>query len=372
MDVGRIDDLLAAVLRGDAPAWPWPSGGDEGVLGRVRYHGVAALLAERLRGGTDWPPALVRAVRDVARHAAMWELRHQQVVAELLAVLAGRGIRPLLMKGTALAYDLYANPVWRLRADTDLLVAGGDLGGTRDVLLGLGFARDLAAGVEVVTQQEGWTLLAGDGSRHAIDLHRRVASGALDLFTYPELAGASRALPRLGAGAFGLGPVHALLLACLHRAKHAHSPYYSEGVGHLGGDRLVWLSDIHLLTAVLEDEDWQAFTSEARAKGLAAVCSDGLAAAAGRFGTVIPPAVSAALAAAGPAEPVAAYLGAGRLRTLALDLAAVEGTADRLRYLRELCLPPAGYMQAKYAAARFTWLPWLYARRAVEGVRKRL
>jgi hypothetical protein len=251
VDVGRIDDLLAAVLRGDAPAWPWPSGGDEAVLGRVRYHGVAALLAERLRGGADWPPALVGAIRDEARHAAMWELRHQQVLTGLLAALAGRGIRPLLFKGTALAYDLYANPVWRLRADTDLLVAAVDLAGTREVLLEHGFARDLDAGGEVVTQQEGWTHLAGDGSRHAIDLHRRVASGALDLFTWAELFAASRALPRLGAGAFGLGPVHALLLACLHRAKHAHSPYYSDGVGHLGGDRLIWLCDIHLLAAVL-------------------------------------------------------------------------------------------------------------------------
>ena len=360
MDVSRIDDVLAAVLRDAAPAWLWPSVGDEdAVLGRVRYHGVAALLGERLRGGAGGPPGLIRAIRDQARRAAMWELRHQQVLTDLLAALAGRGIRPLLFKGTALAYDLYANPVWRLRADTDLLVAAGDLDGTRDVLLGLGFARDLDAGGEVVTQQEGWTHLAGDGSRHAIDLHRRVASGALDVFTYRELVVASRALPRLGAGAFGLGPVHALLVACLHRAKHAHSPYYSDGVGHLGGDRLIWLSDIHLLAAALADEDWRAFTSEARARGLALVCRDGLAAAARRFGTVIPPAVSAALAAGGRAEPVAAYVEAGRLRALALDLVAVEGTADRLRYLRELCLPPAGYMSAEYAAARVTWLPWL-------------
>jgi hypothetical protein len=94
--------------------------------------------------------------------------------------------------------------------------------------------------------------------------------------------------------------------------------------------------------------------------------------AAGRFGTVIRSAVSAALAAVGRTEPVAAYVEAGWLRGLALDLGAGEGRADRLRYLRVPCLPPASYMLAKYAAARVTWLPWLYARRAVEGVRKRL
>jgi hypothetical protein len=367
----EIDALLAGRLRGEPAAWP-AGASSEAVLRRIRYHGVAALLHEHLRRGTDWPAEVFQAVRDDTRNAAMWELRHQQVLTELLGALAARGVRPLLFKGTALAYGLYGNPVWRMRADTDLIVGPEDLAQTREVLLAKGFRRDLDAGGEVISHAENWTLAASEVGMHAVDLHRRLVSGAVlaGLFGCSELLAASRPLPRLGPAAFSLGHVHALLLACLHRAKHDSNPYYSDGVAYLGGDRLVWLYDIHLLAGALTAEDWQAFTATARTRGLTAVCRAALAATAACFGTQVPPTALSALDVGDRIEPVAAYLGAGRLRALAMDIRAVDGVTERLHYLRELCLPPAPYMRAKYASARVTWLPWLYARRAVEGVRK--
>jgi hypothetical protein len=371
VDAVWIDAFLTAVLRGDPGAWP-AGASSEDVLRRVRYHGLAALLHERLRGGLDWPADLVRAVRDDTRNAAMWELRHQQVLIELLAGLAARGVRPLLFKGTALAYGLYGNPVWRMRGDTDLIVAPEHVAATRQVLATQRLRRDLDAGGEVISHAENWTLAGTETGIHAVDLHRRLVSGAVmsGLFGFSELLAASRPLPRLGALALGLGQVDALLLACLHRAKHDSSPYYSDGVAYLGGDRLIWLYDIHLLAAALTAAEWQAFTATAQAKGLSDICLGALKATAARLGTELPPTVLSALDVGHRIEPLSAYLGAGRVHALAMDIRAVDGVTDRLQYLRELCLPPAPYMRAKYASARVTWLPWLYARRAVEGVRK--
>lgn len=339
---------------------------------RVRYHGVAALLCERLRGGLCWPADLMQAVREETRKAAMWELRHQQVLIELLTRLAGREVRPLIFKGTALAYSLYGNSVWRMRGDTDFIVAPAEMAPTREVLATQQFRRDLDAGGEAISHAENWTLARAETGIHAIDLHRRLVSGAVmsGLFGYPELLAASRPLPRLGALALGLGHVHALLLACLHRAKHDSSPYYSDGVAYLGGDRLIWLYDMHLLAGAMTAADWQAFTATAQAKGLSDVCLGSLEATVVRFGTQLPPTVLSALDVGDRIGAVAAYLGAGRLHALAMDIRAVDGVTDRLQYLRELCLPPAHYMRAKYASARVAWLPWLYARRAVEGIRK--
>jgi hypothetical protein len=204
VDAERIDELLAAGLRGEAMPWPWPAGvDDEAVLRRVRYHGVAALLAERLRCGTDWLPALFRAIRDAARRAAMWELRHQQVLTGLLAALAGRGIRLLLLKGTALAYDLYANPVWRLRCDTDLLLMPEEAEECRQVLAVLGFRKDLDTSREVVIHEEIWTFASPGGGSHAIDLHRQLNNSDLlaNRFPYEDFFAAKRTTPGLGPSA---------------------------------------------------------------------------------------------------------------------------------------------------------------------------
>ena len=48
----------------------------------------------------------------------------------------------------------------------------------------------------------------------------------------------------------GLSPVHALLVACIHRVAH-----------HRGTERLIWLLDIHLLASRLEEREWTALVS---------------------------------------------------------------------------------------------------------------
>ena len=48
-----------------------------------------------------------------------------------------------------------------------------------------------------------------------------------------------------------------------------------------------------------------------------------------------------------------------------LEFQAREGLRGKLRFARELALPPASYMREFYPNARVNWLPWLYLRRAV-------
>jgi hypothetical protein len=82
--------------------------------------------------------------------------------------------------------------------------------------------------------------------------------------------------------------------------------------------------------------------------------------------------VAAALAQPGRSERVAVYLNASKLRRTQMDFRAIEGAGNKLRFMRELAFPSASYMRAKYPNAPTFWLPWLYARRAVAGVVKRL
>jgi hypothetical protein len=369
-----VDDLLAAALRGDAASWATlgPRPASEDVLARLRYHGIGPLLNERPHAMVDWPLAVRQAVRELAVQAAMWELSHQQMLVRLLDGLAARGIRPLLLKGTALAYGLYANPACRVRADSDLLVAPTELEPCRAVLSALGFCRAPDRG-EATTYQELWRIGGAGGVWHDIDLHRRPSNSELlsGLFTFAELWATRQPLPLLCRSAAGLGRVHALLLACLHRAIHRTSPYYSDGTAHYGGDRLIWLHDIHLLAGAMAADDWRAFVGLARQKGLAAICREGLELTMARLGTACDDDVLGALGAPGRPEPAAAYVASRRLTQVVRDFRAVPGVRNRWLFLREMALPPATYVRMLYRDADWQWLPWLYARHVVDGLRRR-
>ena len=114
----------------------------------------------------------------------------------------------------------------------------------------------------------------------------------------------------------------------------------------------------------------RALVRLAREKGLGETCREALDRATACFGTPVPGFVRAALDIKD--ERVAAYLKAGHVTQSWMDFCAIARWADKVRFLRELVFPPADYMRAKYASAARIALPWLYARRALEGVVKRL
>jgi hypothetical protein len=364
---------MCAVLRGEAPAWPEAAATlVDAFLERSKYHGVQALLYEHLHGVADWPPAVIEAVHQQALAGTMWELRHQQVLAEMLAALARIGIEPVLFKGTALAYSLYPGPALRTRGDTDLIVPLHEYRRVIDVLGALGFSREPDPG-DLASYQACLHRDVSGGGGHTIDLHWKINNSELlsRLFSYGELRQAAQPLRGLAPHALGVGPVHALLIACMHRAGHKQAPYFVEGVAHYSGDRLIWLYDIHLLALALTPPQWDELASLAGRKGLRAVCLEGIEHTRSRLATPVPPEVLAELARSGPAEPAAEYLNARHLRRRWLDFWAYPGMREKLRFARQLAFPPAAYMRVRFPRARPDWLPWLYLQRAIGGLRPR-
>lgn len=296
----------------------------------------------------------------------------RNILCEVLITLCSKGVEPVLFKGTALAYDLYANPVWRARGDTDMIVAIGDSSRTADALVSLGFRRGHRLGGELASYQDCYIFTTQDRSTHMIELHRRINNSQLlsHLFSYGELRAKAVALPRLCEGALAAGTEHALLLACMHKATHRHNPYYVDGAAHYGGDRLIWLYDIYLLARSFTAGNWEEVVRLASIKGLCATTLDGIERATARFGQCCPDEVRRQLARTG--EPVALYLGAGRLRQSWIDFCTIEGGSNRLRFAREVILPPSEYMRAKYGKTHPALLPLRYAHRAVTGAKKLL
>ncbi len=377
-ETAAIDNLLARTLAGELSPWPttWQQPADQQqLMERVNYHGIAGLLFEQPTRLIGWPEQVFAALREQSIARTMWEMRHRIVLGELLDAFSQAAIKPLILKGSAFAYDLYATPASRARGDSDLFIAVQDLSRSREVLAGLGYQllSDQHEQLEDLSLQELWELSMPDGSCHDIDLHwQALNSLALqNVFDFSDCAAQPLPLPRLHPAAQGLDRPRALLHACLHRAQHISTPYHVDGVTHYGGDRLIWAHDFHLLANSLSPDEWQQLCQLAISSGTAGVCLNGLEIARDRLGTALPVQVIELIRAV-PSEPATGYLLGGRqVRRALLDLRAIPGVRRKLRFIRLRLFPSARFLREKYPRMHHAPLLLLHLRRLLDFVRRR-
>jgi hypothetical protein len=366
----RSDDTIRRILRRESTAWPanGDDGFEEAFLQRADYHGVTCLLHARISRLEPCPAAIRHQLRQRAIASAMWELRHQRLLAEVHAALRRINVQPLLFKGTALAYGIYEAPWLRKRGDTDILIDPVDRCRVHDVLTGCGFEQQSAVSGDFGPYQASYARTTLDKGQHTIDLHWKINNSEFlsRLFTYDELVGAAVNLPALCDSAVCASPAHALIVACMHRKTHFHDPYH----GYISADRLIWNYDIHLLANLLSPSQWNEVVHAAKVKGLRSVLYDGICAARRDLPAACPKFVLDALAEAPANEQPAIYICSGRLRRLRMDFLGLDGVSKKMRFLRELAFPSTAYILKKFQDSHFKWLPWLYARRGFSGIVK--
>ena len=373
-DEPRIDKLLASALRGESIAWP---GAEKHalVINQILYHGISGLLAGRVQHLADWPREVLESVREQAIAQAMWELRHRALLSELLAAFTRDGIVALLLKGTAVAYDLYPTPAARSRGDSDLLIDLRDVDGARLAFEALGYHRQAID--DSLTNdfclQEVWSLECG-GTVHHVDLHWQLmnAPALRDVLSFAECAANPMALPRLAPEARSMDRVLTLIHTCVHRLMHVTAPYFVDGVTYYGGDRLIWANDIHLLAGALSEAEWARLSALALGKGVAAVCLDGLTTARHSLGTEIPNWVGEELGSELSEGKASTYLLHSRQFARARqDLLATPGLRRKFAYLRARSLPSPAFIRGKYPSMVNMPLALLYFRRLVDLLRAR-
>jgi hypothetical protein len=202
---------------------------------------------------------------------------------------------------------------------------------------------------------------------HAFDFHWKISTQPTfaNVLTFDEARQDARPIPALGQSARGAGPVHALLLACIHPAMH-----------HRNIEWLIWTYDVHLLASRLSVTEFDRFVEMAVARKVAAISAHALARAQARFGTVLPAEAAQRLVASRDREPSAAYLRPQRTwrHELISSVVALPRWQDRLRLLREVLLPSPAYMRARYGVTRqlpgAALLPALYVDRLIRGIVK--
>ncbi|HEX6085660.1 MAG TPA: nucleotidyltransferase family protein [Thermoanaerobaculia bacterium] len=337
-----LREPLRAALRGERADWPPLSEDDVRTL---VDHGVAPLV---------YAAQPLEPLRTAAIHAAAIEPLRAADLREVLAALAARGIRVLILKGTALAYDVYAAPELRPRGDVDLLVSREQSSPAIEAFGSLGFAAKLTSGDEHNVRQ---VTFARGG--HEYDLHWDIANSPLfaSALTFDSLQ--IIPLPPLGEHAFGLSHPDALLLACIHRVAHHHDL-----------ERLIWLVDITLLRTRMSREEHARFWRQAADARVVAICQRSIELANEWMWSGLQPAASEFLTEEELTrpEPSQAFLDPN-LRYGDVMLANLRALPWRARLQRvwQLAFPPRAFMHQTLGNGA---LPWLYVKRGVRGVRR--
>ena len=322
---------------------------------------IAAAAVRSSLGVEEWRVAL----RAEAWRQAVIDVRREAELRRLLAALADAGARALLMKGAHLAYTHYERPDLRPRIDTDIMIARDDREMVFNVLDRLGYTGTGHVAGTLVMYQACYVKGPSEAPVQVLDVHWKVANPQVfaDLISYEELRAAAVPIPSLGPGAWGLGTIHALLIACVHRVAH-----------HRDADRLIWLNDIQLLASRLSAAEWIAFDALSEARGVRQVCARSLDRTTAVFGDAWPlrPREQSHTRLMPEESATAAFLKPNRryVEVVLGDLRALPSWRDRVRLLGQHVFPPAVYMRHRYAPTSSAPLPVLYLRRALHGAWK--
>jgi hypothetical protein len=357
-------DCLTAALRGSPSVWQRLDD-PQRFLALATEHRVRPLLAWHLRQAGElaaWPAAIRQPLIEIERTEAALEILRRRALCTVLRAFQSADLPVLLLKGAALAYDLYPEPWLRPREDTDLLVRPDDARRAGAVLASIGLQLVERPAGRIVSHQQLFLRPDARGPFDAYDLHWKIANPApfADLLSADDLLREARVVAIDGVPAHVPARAHALLLACWHRVSH-----------HYDVDELRWVYDLHLLAGDADPADLASVLAIARATRTGAVVARGLSLASTAFGTRLSDTFVVDLERTVPetSRSVSAYMqpDASKAGLLAADLRALADWRSRLHLLREHLFPSAAYMFATYGGSSRLLLPAWYLRRIGGG-----
>lgn len=352
-----IKDWLARLLCGEEPgAIP-----DEAkLLATVKTEGVLALCQYYLRRTSAWNHCSTT-LRTALTQAVYWEVGLEMVRAEelrkVLTALAQQNLPVLILKGAALAYNLYPEPHLRSRCDTDLLLSSRqEAEQALDSLRSLEYQPSHIIPDNLVCYELGCYKTSPGGLNNVLDVHWRLSNSALfaERFAFSELAATAVPIPALGPHAYGLGLTFALLLACIHRITNLWSG---------SADRLIWTYDIHLLATGCSDEQWRQIVQVAEERKICGPCLAGLQIARSLFGTNLPSDIEYRLQISSENE---------RWNYNWLAFRSLPSKKMFIYWIYRYLFPGIRYMRIKYNFHNPFFLPWFYGLRLVKGVVKEI
>jgi len=136
-------NLLVDLLNGRFENVPSMTKADwQRIIGEAYGHGVVPFLWYTLRTALvrpQLPPGIQEVLRANYYIEAAHFMRRQHGLKEVLRMLASAGVPVVLLKGAAIAYSAYPNPLLRTMGDVDLWIPQTQLVPARKVLQSIGY-----------------------------------------------------------------------------------------------------------------------------------------------------------------------------------------------------------------------------------------
>jgi hypothetical protein len=337
---------------------------DRAGMDRVRWlqrQGLAQHAYWRLQGCgglSTLPNNVLLALRELYYQGVAFSALQRDELVQVLAILAQAGVHTVILKGVALAYTVYEDPLCRQHGDLDLWVRPEQLSEAMGALQSLGYtAQDKADRPSELTRLVGgeqqmvshipgsgmielqWPVLRGEWVRHTTQIENEaIWQRRIEV----SIAGCS---------AHVMAPEDTLIHLALHQAiNHQFSHPWLRG-----------LLDVHLVI-LHQAPDWDQLVARARAWRVATVTWSMLDLVTRLLGTPVPETVLRSLAPSpwrrwgiGRLQLEQGLLemwpGGYRHRRFLVQLLLVDRTRDATRLLWRGLFPEPAWLSARYGVS---------------------
>lgn len=277
----------------------------------------------------------------------------------LLSEAKDRELPVLLMKGTALSFQLYSNPGLRPCIDIDVFIKEEQIAEFLELLQHLGFKTDFTGEKSVICSQFNATKFTDCGHPIVLDVHYQINNQAeyARYFKFPEMYANSVSVTGISSEARALSLGDAYILACIHLQGH-----YAVGEPI----KRVWLYDIHLLLQAMDIEHQKHVLKLIDSTSVDNICAYWTHVVSSHFKTKIPDILQEKLDDIVRQNPGRFLNDVSSVMQLWSQFYYLENMRSRLIFLRQLFCPPKKYMRTKYPESKL-WVGFLYLRRIITG-----
>ena len=249
----------------------------------AEHHGVLPLMARNLTASaSNVPTEVVSALRSAFTTNLQRNLWFTGETVRIVDRLRSCGIKAVPYKGAVLAESVYGDVALRSFGDMDFLIAPCDFLRAKGALAEIGYSpsKALTSAEERFWLRKGYECsFDGEAGKYLVELQWRLLphTYAVKLRT-EDLLDRSREALLGGSTVSILSPEDALLVLCLHAAKHLWM-------------RLIWVCDI-AETMRTQTIDYEAVAARAQALGVSRIVALSLWLANTLLGSAIPKAAT--------------------------------------------------------------------------------